>query len=448
MKTLLLGIVGFLALAAVVLWALPYITNLGAVRAQAATAASEALQRPVTINRLSLRAIPSPGVQIEGLGIAEKDGVPIMTVDQIITEVKLAPLFQRKLVVDRIIVNRPRLTLTRNPDGSLNLPLPPPSAKPPTPGPPTGDGAPPLTLALEETRVENGEVTIRERHKSGPFPLLHLQGLDIALKDVSLAPPAAKPGGDAPPAITRLTAGGTLAARAVTAEAITVENLRTNLSIKGGVARLDNLALSLFGGKGSGRLLADMSQATQRMESAIKLETLQMEKVLRAVQPDSPATISGTASFQEALTMQGMKPDEIMRTLTGTARFEVKDGTIRKMETLGKILSVLNLKRLFTGTLPDMSKEGVPFDKISGTMQFKNGLMTTDDLALHSPSLDVAVKGSVSLPDRKLNLVASAMGLDFDVQGSADNPTVSSRAAKGIQEGVGNLLEKGLGLFR
>lgn len=331
MKTLLLGIVGFLALAVVVLWALPYITNLGAVRAQAATAASEALQRPVTINRLSLRAIPSPGVQIEGLGITEKDGAPIVTVDRIITEVKLAPLFQRKLVVDRIIVTRPRLTLTRNPDGSLNLPLPPPSAKPPPPGPPTGDGAPPLTLALEETRVENGEVTIRERRQQSGPPLLRLEKFNIALNDVSV---------------------------------------------------------------------------------------------------------------------HGKTPDDFKRSLTGTARLEVKEGFIGKMETLGKILSLLNVKRMFSGKTPDLSREGITIDGLRGTFRFKNGLMTTDDLKLQSAVLDADVKGTFNLPDNQVKMVVSALGLDFDVQGSADNPTVSSRAAKGIQEGVGNLLEKGLGLFR
>lgn len=448
MRKLLLGIVGLMALVAVVLLALPYITNLGAIRAQAATAASAVLQRPVTITRLSLRAVPSPGLQIEGLDITEKNGVPIVAIEQLITEVKLAPLLQRTLVVDRIIVNRPLVNLTRNPDGSLNLPLPSPSAKPPPAGRPAEDGAPPLTLALEETRVENGEVTIKERHMPGAPPLLYLQGLDLTLQNVSLAPPDARSGAGAPAALGRLTASGTLAARTVAARTIRAENLRTDLSIKNGVARLDNLSLSLFGGRGSGRLMADMSRAPQRMESNIKLEALRAEKILHAVEPASPAAISGTVSFQEALTMHGTSPDEIMRTLTGTARFEINDGTIRKMETLGKILSMLNLKRLLTGAFPDISREGMPFDKISGTMQFKNGLMTTDDLALHGPSIDVAVKGSVSLPDRRLNLVASALGTDFDVQGPAENPQVSSRAVKGIKESAGSLLEKGLGLFR
>ena len=74
--------------------------------------------------------------------------------------------------------------------------------------------------------------------------------------------------------------------------------------------------------------------------------------------------------------------------------------------------------------------------------------MTTDDLMLHGPALDVAVRGTFSLPDKQVRMVASALGMDFDVQGPADELAVSSRAGKGLSKGVGSLLEKGLGLFR
>ena len=121
-----------------------------------------------------------------------------------------------------------------------------------------------------------------------------------------------------------------------------------------------------------------------------------------------------------------------MRGLTGTARIEIKDGTVRKMETLGKILTVLNLKRLFTGRLPDMSREGLPFDRISGTFRFKNGRMTTNNLYLKGPALDVAFKGTVRLRDGQVAMVATALGMDFDVQGPADDPTVSYRSMKGF----------------
>lgn len=446
----LLGAVGFILLLVAALFALPYITNLERVRNEVATAASITLQRPVTMTRLSLQALPGPGLLIDDLTITERNGVPILNVDQLIIEVKLGPILQRNLVVDRIVIERPQVNLTRNPDGSLNLPVPPPTAGPSLLDTFAQYGLPPLTLALDKVELADGEITIRDKAGPNRSPLLHAQGLDVALDDVSLTTVLAKSGGASPASflLSRLTAEGTMTLREVLyQQAIKVENIRGTLAVKDGVVRLNDVSLSLFGGKGNGQLAAHMHGVPPRYESNLTMESLHMDQVFTALQM-APALVSGTVFLQETLVTRGTTPDDFLRGLTGVARFEIKDGTIRKMETLGKILSVLNLKRLFSGTLPDMSREGMPFDTISGNLRFKNGVMTTDDLKLDGPVVDVAVKGSVSLPDREIAMVATAMGMDFDVQGPAEDPTVSSRAMKGITEGIGSLLEKGLGLFR
>lgn len=181
MKTLLL--IGFVGFVVVVLLALPYITNLTTIRDRIATAASEALQHPVTINRLSLRAVPHPALQIEGLGIAEHDGVPIVNVKTIIVEVKLGPLLQGRLAVARILVGQPRISLIRNADGSLNLPLP---ASAPPSKPAAEGGSQSLDLFLEDVRVEDGELTVRERQKQSESPLLYLKKVTVAVNDLSV----------------------------------------------------------------------------------------------------------------------------------------------------------------------------------------------------------------------------------------------------------------------
>jgi len=443
-KLLLLSIIvlaGLLALVVVVLLALPFITNLETVRNQAATAASTALQRPVTLARLSLRAIPSPGLQIGGLSIAERDGSPITVVDQIIIEVKLAPLLKRELVVDRIIVKQPKITLTRRADGSLNLPLPATTPAVPAPsGTPAAGGPPAVTVALEEARIEDGEVTIRDQTQPGSLPLVRAQGLGVILNQVSLAPAP-------PPFLQRLTVGGTVKLREGSYQALKVEDFGTNVAIKDSVVRLDGISVKLLGGKGGGRAVANLSGKAPEYETNLTLDTLQMDKLYEALGM-LPGLITGTASTQEAITTRGHTPDDFKRTLTGSVRFEIKDGSIRKMDAIGKILSVLNVKRLISGKLPDVTREGVPFDSIAGTLRFKNGLMTTDDLKLEGAVLDAEVKGTFNLSDKQMKMVVTALGTDFDVEGPADNPAVSSRAMKGFKEGIGGLLDKGLGLFR
>lgn len=326
MKNLLL--IGFVGFVVVVLLALPYITNLTTVRDRIATAASEALQHPVTINRLSLRAVPHPALQIEGLGIAEHDGLPIVGVKTIIVEVKLGPLLQGRLAVARILVGQPRISLIRNADGSLNLPLPAlaPPSKPAAEG-----GGQSLDLFLEDVRVEDGELTVRERQKQSESPLLHLKKVNVAVDDLSV---------------------------------------------------------------------------------------------------------------------HGKTKDDFNRSLTGTVRMETKEGTVGNLHTLAQILSLLKVTQVLGGKIPDLSRVSIPIDRLAGTFRFKNGLMTTDDLQLKSAVLNAAVKGTFNVPDKQMKMVVTAMGIDFNVRGSAVEPNVSPRATKGRKEGVGGLMEKGLGLFR
>jgi len=317
MHKLLIGLVGLVALLVVALLALPSLTNLTTVRDRMAATASEALQHPVTITRLSLRAIPSPALQIEGLGITERNGAPVVMVDTLWVEVKLVPLLQQEVVMDRIIIVRPRLTLARNPDGSLNLPLP--ALAPPSTTAPEGSSQP-LHLFLDDVRIEDGTLTIRERQSPDAPPLLHLQKITVTATDLSA---------------------------------------------------------------------------------------------------------------------HGNTPDDFTRSLTGTARLEVTDGSLGTLTTLAQILSLLNLPH-----------KDILIDRLAGTLQFKNGLMTTSDLTLNSSLLNADITGTFNLPNKQMKMVVTAMGLTFDIQGSAANPSVSSRALKGLQEELGGLLEKGLDLLR
>ncbi len=441
----LLGIIVFLVS---FLFALPYVTNLDGARMQIAAVASDLLHRPVTIGRLGIRAIPQPGLRIDDLVITERNGMPILDVDRIIIEVKVAPLLERHLQIERIVIDSPELNLTRNPDGSLNLPVPPAASGPSLPDALTRHGLPDMTLDLDEVRIEDASVTIR--NKSGPrTPVVRAQGVDISFDEVVLKPLPPKAAGHAADSIlTRMTADGDMKIReAVYKQTIKIERLKGDIAINAGIIRMDDVSFAMFGGKGGGEFAVNINKTPPRFESNLKMDALQMDQVAAGL-GIAPAPVLGTASLEGVLVSRGLTPDEFMRGLAGIARFEIKDGVVRRMNALGKILTVLNFKRLFGGTLPDLAREGVPFDHLAGNMRFKNGVGTTDNLKLDSPVVDIDMKGSVSLPDRQVAMVASALGVDFEVHGPADNPDVSSRAMKGFKEGIGTLVDTGLGLFR
>ncbi len=445
-RIIAVGFGSILAVVLLALLALPFVTNTGAIRRRVATAASETLQHPVTLQGLGLRAIPRPGVQLTGLRIAERDGSPLLSVPRLVVEVRVAPLFRREIQVDRLVVAEPTVTLTRAADGSLNLPLPPVSAAPTGSGAPATHGRPVAPVTLDEARIENADVTIRDHGRPDGPPLARALGLTVVLRGVSLGSPSAPPGSSAALPLQRLTTRGTVGVREGLYETYRVENLTAALTVKGGVVRLDDLTLGLFGGTAAGTVVAKPAGATLEYETNLKLDALQMDRLYEAMGL-VPGLVTGTLRSEEATTARGTAADELKRSLSGTVRFEIRDGAVRRMAAVGKIVALLDMNRILTGQPPDTARHGVPFTRLAGTLRIRNGLATTDDLRFQSAVLDATVKGTVNLVDQEVRMVVSVLGTEIDVQGPASNPTVSSRALEGLGGG-GGLLEKARRLLR
>ena len=94
------------------------------VAAIAARHAETALGREVRIDRVSIDLFPRPGVALDGVAIAgaTPDAPPLATVRRAVLELKLLPLFARRIVVDAVSLEAPRALVVIDADGNLNLP--------------------------------------------------------------------------------------------------------------------------------------------------------------------------------------------------------------------------------------------------------------------------------------------------------------------------------------
>ena len=95
------------------------------VAAIAARHAETALGREVRIDRVSIDLFPTPGVALEGVAIAgaEADGPPLATVRRAVLRFKLLPLFARRVVVDAVTLEAPRMLVVVDSSGALSLPM-------------------------------------------------------------------------------------------------------------------------------------------------------------------------------------------------------------------------------------------------------------------------------------------------------------------------------------
>jgi uncharacterized protein involved in outer membrane biogenesis len=122
--------------------------------------------RQVAVNDISLSIFPNIALDVRGLTIANKPGFsekPLLHLERVLIDVKLRPLFSKRLEVASLYLERPQILLETNADGFTNY-----SEKrkqgdaPPAPAQETGEVA---AVLLSDVRVVNGYIEMID-HKA------------------------------------------------------------------------------------------------------------------------------------------------------------------------------------------------------------------------------------------------------------------------------------------
>jgi hypothetical protein len=139
---------------------LPRLVDVPRVQALVASSASNALGRPVRFASLSVSVFPVPGVTLHGLEVAEDPRfgtTPFLTLDSGRLRLRLWPLVRGRVEFAELTLQKPVITVIRDPQGRLNVaslgasPEPRPSApRAPRSGPaPAGAAAAALPGTLK-----------------------------------------------------------------------------------------------------------------------------------------------------------------------------------------------------------------------------------------------------------------------------------------------------------
>ncbi len=115
--------------------------------------------------------------------------------------------------------------------------------------------------------------------------------------------------------------------------------------------------------------------------------------------PPSPVTGTG----QGTLTLTFPLSADWIKGLSGQLQIEVDHGVVRSLKTNYRIFSVLNLGNYLRLRFPKVTAQGIVFEKLSGHFTFQNGVLSSDDLFLKSPDMNVGVKGTLDIPGKRLS---------------------------------------------
>lgn len=180
----------------------------------------------------------------------------------------------------------------------------------------------------------------------------------------------------------------------LTLSKLPIQNAALKANSKDGVLTLENLSGSLY----KGTFAASGSLNVQPVLPVIKLQTritsVPVEKILQSQGQTSPVT--GLLTLNSNVTGSGNSQSALIQSLNGTASFALNNGVLLNAnieQQLCKAISTLNRKTLSGAPLG----KDTPFNELKGSLVFRNGVASNQDLVVRIPGLSVKGDGDIDL---------------------------------------------------
>jgi len=182
-----------------------------------------------------------------------------------------------------------------------------------------------------------------------------------------------------------------------------VDDLNCQATVADNYLKIKSLTGSVW--EGTGTLSGTWELDQDQFSVAIGLQQINLAQFNHslALYNDKSLPLEGMGNVNLGLKWSGSDVQSWRRNLNGEVNFSFVKGRLKRFPVLANIASLLNVHQLLTLHLPDLS-EGVPYHSLDGSLQIKNGVMATDDFLLLGPAVNISAGGSISLPDRQVNM--------------------------------------------
>ncbi len=219
------------------------------------------------------------------------------------------------------------------------------------------------------------------------------------------------------------------------------------LQLKDGRLTADLGELTLYGGKGQGKVTLD-GNGVPATTATFKLTGIQAEPLLKdAMDFDR---VSGSGNLDLDVTARGKSQRELISALAGKGDVRLLNGTIRGIN----LASILRNPAALVGA-GSQTSEQTDFSELTGTYTITAGIVKNSDLALKSPVVQATGDGTVDLPRQRVDykvhgqLVGVSVPVGVLVSGPWNNlsyrPDLSDivKSPGKILEGVGGGVQGG-----
>ncbi|MFN7952810.1 MAG: AsmA-like C-terminal region-containing protein [bacterium] len=150
-----------------------------------------------------------------------------------------------------------------------------------------------------------------------------------------------------------------------------------------------------------GRLTIELEPTIRDMDAPRLLATLDVP--WRAL--TGRADVSGHVRFGWPLASQ-------LAALDGTLAVGLRDGRVFEAKALWKVLDLVDFSRWVTSPM-DWREMGLAYDALEGELELREARVSTRGMALHGPTVDLELSGSVGLVDRSVAGVVTVAPLQL-----------------------------------
>jgi uncharacterized protein involved in outer membrane biogenesis len=164
-------------------------------------------------------------------------------------------------------------------------------------------------------------------------------------------------------------------------------------------AHLTLKSLSLYGGKGNGRITLDTSKPGGAVLSGV-MEVTDVDALALSASLSNFDWISGRATASVQFAGGGRTLADIAGTLAGQGRITVTNGAI---EGLDLPLIVAKVNEGEFGKWRRQAGRRTAFDSFSASFTMKEGVASTNDMTLTGPHVSATGKGKTSIPAQRLD---------------------------------------------
>jgi hypothetical protein len=180
-----------------------------------------------------------------------------------------------------------------------------------------------------------------------------------------------------------------------------LENLQAQVELQPGRMVVTDARGQWAGGavRGSGEVLQSGGRSTIR--ASVQAENSRLEQVLPG--PAGRQT-TGAFSFNGTFSSRGRGEQEFWENLAGELQVSAREGRLGRQSFMVKVLSLSNLRQLFTTQDLDWSAQGIPFRRLTGSFSIERGMGRTEDCLLEARPFNASAVGRVDLAEQTVDL--------------------------------------------